>query len=44
MKWLLPALGTAALAGLIAWFTLYPPELLLFRDLAAVGSWLPLPC
>lgn len=44
VKWLLPALGTAALAGLITWFTLYPPELLLFRDLAAVGSWLPLPC
>ena len=32
------------LALLIGWFTLYPPEGLLFRDLAAVGSWLPLPC
>ena len=35
---------TSALALLIGWFTLYPPEGLLFRDLSAVGSWLPLPC
>lgn len=44
IKWLLPVLFTIALAGFIAWFTLYPPEGLLFRDLSAVGSWLPLPC
>ena len=44
VKWLLAVLAAALLAGLIAWFTLYPPEGLLFRDLAAVGSWLPLPC
>ncbi|MCI9155356.1 MAG: hypothetical protein HFF44_00265 [Lawsonibacter sp.] len=44
VKWLLPILAAAVLAALIGWFTLYPPEGLLFRDLAAVGSWLPLPC
>ena len=37
-------LAAAVLALLIGWFTLYPPEGLLFRDLSAVGSWLPLPC
>lgn len=44
VKWTLPIVAVIALALLIGWFTLYPPELLLFRDLAAVGSWLPLPC
>lgn len=44
IKWMLPIAVTAALVLLIGWFTLYPPEGLLFRDLAAVGSWLPLPC
>ena len=44
IRWLLPILAVLLLAGLIAWFTLWPPELLLFRDLSAVGSWLPLPC
>ena len=43
IKWLLLA-AAVLLALLIGWFTLYPPEGLLFRDLAAVGSWLPLPC
>ena len=38
------ALCALLLAGLILWFTLWPPELLLFRDLSATGSWLPLPC
>ena len=37
-------LAVLALAGLIGGFTLYPPQGLLFRDLSAVGSWLPLPC
>lgn len=44
VKWALPIAAVVALALMIGWFTLYPPELLLFRDLAAVGSWLPLPC
>lgn len=44
IKWLLPIAAAVLLALLIGWFTLYPPEGLLFRDLAAVGSWLPLPC
>jgi len=44
IKWILPIAAVIALALLIGWFTLYPPEGLLFRDLAAVGSWLPLPC
>ena len=44
LKWILPVIIAIALALLIGWFTLYPPEGLLFRDLAAVGSWLPLPC
>lgn len=44
VKWVLPILAAAILAILIGWFTLYPPEGLLFRDLAATGSWLPLPC
>ncbi len=44
VKWLLPVLAVLALAGLIGGFTLYPPQGLLFRDLSAVGSWLPLPC
>ena len=44
IKWLIPALAAILLAVLIGWFTLSPPDGLLFRDLAAVGSWLPLPC
>lgn len=44
VKWVLPIVAVIALALLIGWFTLYPPEGLLFRDLSAVGSWLPLPC
>ena len=44
VKWLLPIAAVIVLALLIGWFTLYPPEGLLFRDLSAVGSWLPLPC
>ena len=44
VRWALPVLAALALALLIGWFTLYPPEGLLFRDLSAVGSWLPLPC
>ena len=44
VKWVLPIAIAIALALLIGWFTLYPPEGLLFRDLSAVGSWLPLPC
>ena len=43
-RWLLPILAAALLALLIAWVTVRPPEALLFRDLSAVGSWLPLPC
>ena len=43
-KWVLPVLAAIGLALLIGWFTLYPPQALLFRDLAAVGSWLPIPC
>ncbi len=44
VKWLLPIAAAAILGALIAWYTLYPPESLLFRDLRVVGSWLPLPC
>lgn len=44
VMWLPPIAAVVLLGFLIAWFTLYPPEGLLFRDLAAVGSWLPLPC
>ena len=44
VKWALPIVAVLALALMIGWFTLYPPELLLFRDLATVGSWLSLPC
>ena len=44
VRWALPIAAVLALALMIGWFTLYPPELLLFRDLSAVGSWLPLPC
>lgn len=44
VKWALPVAAVIALALLIAWFTLHPPEGLLFRDMSATGSWLPLPC
>ena len=44
LKWMLPIAAVIALALMIGWFTLYPPELLLFRDLATVGSWLSLTC
>ena len=44
VRWALPVAAVIALALVIGWFTLYPPELLLFRDLATVGSWLSLPC
>lgn len=44
VKWLLPIAAAAILGVLIAWYTLYPPEGLLFRDLSVVGSWLPMPC
>lgn len=43
-KWALPILAAIALALLIGWFTLYPLEGLLFRDLSTVGSWLSMPC
>ena len=44
VKWALPIAAVILLALMIGWFTLYPPELLLFRDLSTVGSWLSLPC
>ena len=44
VKWALPIAAVIVLALMIGWFTLYPPELLLFRDLATVGFWLFLPC
>lgn len=44
VKWTLPIAAVIVLALMIGWFTLYPPELLLFRDLSTVGSWLSLPC
>ena len=44
VKWLLPVVLVFVLGGLILYFTLYPPQALLFRDLSAVGSFLPLPC
>lgn len=44
VKWMLPIAAVIALALMIGWFTLYPPELPLFRDLATVGAWLYLPC
>lgn len=43
-KWLLPILLALVLAGLIGWYTLYPPEGLLFRDLSTVGAWRAMPC
>lgn len=33
-----------ALLLMILLFTLYPPDMILFRDLSAAGAWLPLPC
>lgn len=44
LRWALPVAAAILLALFIGWATLYPPEGLLFRDLAAVGAWLPLPC
>ncbi len=44
IKWALPILAVLLLAALIGWTTLYPPEGLLFRDLATVGAWLAMPC
>lgn len=43
-KWLLPIAAVLALAALIGWYTLYPPECLLFRDLSTVGAWRAMPC
>ena len=37
-------LVSLALALMIALFTLYPPDHILFADLSAAGAWLPLPC
>lgn len=35
---------TLAVIVMIALFTLYPPQLMLFADLSAAGAWFPLPC
>lgn len=43
-RWMLPALLAAGLAVLIALFTLWPPEGLLFADLSSAGVWYRLPC
>ncbi len=41
---LLAVLLAALLVACVALFTLYPPDMILFRDLSAAGAWLPLPC
>lgn len=35
---------TLVLILMTAFFTLYPPQCILFADLSAAGAWLPLPC
>ena len=43
-KWLLPALAAAILASLLLFFTLYPPDHVLFADLSGVPAWHQIPC
>ena len=40
----LSVLLTVLLLGMVAVFTLYPPDCILFADLSAAGAWFPLPC
>ena len=41
--WKLPGVMTVLLGAAIFWFTLYPPERVLFADLSAVRTWLTIP-
>ena len=40
----LSVLLTMLLLVMVAVFTLYPPDFILFADLSAAGAWYPLPC
>ena len=44
LRWTLPVVLVVVLGLLIALFTLWPPQSLLFADLSFAGAWLPLPC
>ena len=41
---LLSLLLAVLLLGMVVFFTLYPPDHILFADLSAAGAWFPLPC
>ena len=43
-KWFLPPLSSAVLAFLLLFFTLYPPNNILFTDFSGAPSWYQIPC
>lgn len=43
-KWQLPLFAAALLAFLLLFFTLYPPQHILFTDLSGAPTWIILPC
>ena len=44
VKWMLPVGAVLILGILIAAFTLWPPEHILFVDLSSASAWFQIPC
>lgn len=44
VKWMLPGAAVLVLGVLIALFTLWPPEHILFADLSGASAWFQIPC
>ena len=44
VKWMLPVGAVLVLGILIAVFTLWPPEHILFVDLSSASAWFQIPC
>ena len=44
VKWLIPGTAALALGLLLAAFTLWPPEHILFVDLSSASAWFQIPC
>ena len=43
-KWMVPILLVVGMGILIALFTLWPPDHILFIDLSKTGAWYQIPC
>ena len=44
VKWLIPGAAALALGLLLAAFTLWPPDHILFVDLSSASAWFQIPC